>query len=126
MPITLPTTYSEEMLLYEKFFRTSVFRRVNDLHRVWNRSDITELPRGSILHLIDDNFLMNKPIVLVPDINGWAMKLQPDRKYVMHVTEPPYPNMMNIEESYSISTTTACFETLHQLSPLYQSQVPPG
>lgn len=105
MPITLPTTYSEEMLLYEKFFRTSIFRRVNDLHHVWNRSDITELPRGSILHLIDDNFLMNKPIVLVPDTNGWAMKLQPDRKYVMHVTEPPYPNVMNIEEYFTLPST---------------------
>ena len=105
MSITLPSSYSEEMLLYEKFFRTSIFRRVNDLHRVWNRSDITELPRGSYLHLLDDNFLMNKPIVLVPDVNGWAMNLHPDKKFVMHVTDPVACTCIPLEETFTLPNT---------------------
>ena len=102
MSVTIPETYSEEMLLYAKFFRGQMFRRVNDLNRLWNREELAEYPRGTFLHLIDDNFLMNKPIVLVPDTKGWSMTRRPDRKYVMHITQPVPPTILQLEETFQL------------------------
>ena len=81
--------YSDEMLLYPLFYRQMILRRIGDLNRLWDISELKEFPVGSILHLLDDNFLMNKPIVFVPDVNGWSMSRDPYRKYIMHITEPP-------------------------------------
>ena len=104
MPITLDLSLSEERLLYDKFFRTTMFRRINDLNRLWNKEDLSEFPMGSMLHLIDDNFLMNKPIVLVPDTAGWSMTRKPDRKFVMHILDPDTPpsKIIHLEETFNL------------------------
>ena len=46
MPFTFDMSPSEERLLYDKFFRTNMFRRINDLTRLWNREDLAEYPVG--------------------------------------------------------------------------------
>ena len=54
---------SSEMMLYPVFYRTMIQRKIADFNRLWSTSELKELPRQCILHLIDDNFLMNKPIM---------------------------------------------------------------
>lgn len=81
--------YSDEMLLYPLFYRQMVLRRIGDFNRLWDISEFKEFPVGSIVHLLDDNFLMNKPIVFVPDVNGWSMTRDPYRKYIMHISDTP-------------------------------------
>ena len=105
MPFTFDMSPSEERLLYDKFFRTNMFRRINDLTRLWNRDDLVEYPVGSMLHLIDDNFLMNHPVVLVPDTAGWSMTRKPDRKFVMHIIEPVPATTIPLTETFALPTT---------------------
>ena len=81
--------FSEEMVLYPMFYRNEVLRRIGDFGRLWDISELKEYPVGSMLHLIDDNIMMNKPIVFVPDVNGWSMTRDPYRKYMLHITTPP-------------------------------------
>ena len=38
MPFTFDMSPSEERLLYDKFFRTNMFRRINDLTRLWTET----------------------------------------------------------------------------------------
>ena len=86
-PMFNPEKYeSNELLIFEQFYRSLVHRRISHFAQLWDTSQLTEWPRGSMLHLIDDNFLMNKPIVFVPDVNGFSMKTLPIKKFVMHVT----------------------------------------
>lgn len=105
MPLPFDMSSSEERLLYDKFFRTNMFRRINDLTRLWNRDDLVEYPVGSMLHLIDDNFLMNHPVVLVPDTAGWSMTRKPDRKFVMHITEPMIGETISLAETFALPTS---------------------
>lgn len=100
MPSPFLMSVGEERLLYDKFFRTDMFRRINDLTRLWNIDDLSEYPMGSILHLIDDNFLMNKPIVLVPDTTSWSMTRKPDRKFVMHITDNVADRIIPLSETF--------------------------
>lgn len=81
-------SYSQEMVLYDLFYRKMVLRKNTDFTRVWNRSELRELPRGSVLHLLDDNFLNNKPMVLVPELDNWALTMAPNLKFLHHVQEP--------------------------------------
>ena len=93
--------YSDELLMYPLFYRQMVFRRIGDLNRLWDISDFKEFPVGSIVHLLDDNFLMNKPIVFVPDVEGWSMTRDPYRKYILHISEPPAESWVrNIEKLF--------------------------
>lgn len=81
-------TYSSEMVMYPLFYRQNVLRKLTDFNRVWNRRDIRELPRGCVLHLVDDNFLVNKPIVLVPELDNWTFNMAPNIKFLNHITNP--------------------------------------
>lgn len=79
---------SNEMIQYPVFYRQLVQRKITDFNRVWNRSSLVELPRGSVLHLVDDNFLMANPIVFVPELQNWTFQLKPTMKFLYHVTDP--------------------------------------
>ena len=81
-------TSSQELLLYMPFWRRFMLRRMIDLNNQWNRKDLVELPRSCVIHLIDDNFLMNKPIVFVPEDDNWLLGMMPNLKFINHVTQP--------------------------------------
>lgn len=93
----LVSEYSDEMLLYPLFYRNLVFRRLTDFGKSWDISELKEFPVGSILHLVDDNFLMNKPIVFAPDPAGWSMTREPYRKFMYHVTQPVFGPIKDVE-----------------------------
>lgn len=75
---------SNELMQYPLFFREYVFRRVPDLTKIDTISKIPELPNGSLLH-INDNMLMDKPIVHIPDADNVWMAKPPEQKYMSHV-----------------------------------------
>lgn len=79
---------SSEYILYNPFYRRTVLRRISDLKTIHDRNELSEYPIGSIVHLVDDNLMMNKPIVLVPNIDGYAMSRLPLRKFIYHITTP--------------------------------------
>ena len=81
-------TSSQELLLYQPFWRKFMFRRLVDLNRTWSRRELGELPRSCVLHLIDDNFLMNKPVVFVPEDDNWTLSMAPHLKFINHITQP--------------------------------------
>ena len=82
-------TVSSEYIMYNPFYRQRVLRRLTDLQNIRNLSELQEFPIGSMLHLVDDNMLMTKPIVLVPDVNGMGLTKLPYKKFMYHVTAPP-------------------------------------
>ena len=92
--------YSDEMLLYPLFYRQLVLRRISDFNRLWDISEFKEFPLGSIVHLLDDNFLMNKPIVFVPDVNSWSMTRDPYRKYILHISDVPQETWVKLPEKF--------------------------
>jgi hypothetical protein len=80
--------YSNELLLYPMFFRKYVLRRLSDFKQIKELTSLNELPRQSVLHLINDNFLMTKPIVFVPELTNEFICKNPHLKYLHHVTQP--------------------------------------
>lgn len=80
--------YSAELLLYPRFYREFVLRRLGDFRKVRDMSRLNELPRQCVLHLINDNFMMNKPIVFVPELDNPFLTKNPHVKYIHHVTQP--------------------------------------
>ena len=78
----------QENLLYEIFFRRFTFRRLDHLNSLKSASDFTEFPKGAMLHTFFQNFLMSKPVELVPDMTSAPLRANPKRKYIMHVTQP--------------------------------------
>lgn len=75
------------MIIYDLFYRQTIMRRIGDIGKLWDKSDLEEYPLGSVLHLLDDNFLMDKPIKFTPDVNGWSLTRKPQVKYMHHVSE---------------------------------------
>ena len=120
-PMFNPEKYeSNELLIFEQFYRSLVHRRISHFAQLWDTSQLTEWPRGSMLHLIDDNFLMNKPIVFVPDVNGFSMKTLPIKKFVMHVTTPPAQTIVPYKETFilpnkGLVTTIMNFKKRNQM-----------
>ena len=47
-----------------------------------------ELPRQCVLHLLNDNFLLNKPIVFVPELDNPFIVKKPVLKFMHHVVNP--------------------------------------
>ena len=80
--------YSTELLLYPMFYRKFVLRRMPDFSKLRDMSDLNEMPRQCVLHLINDNFLMNKPIVFVPEANNVFVLKDPPKKFIHHITQP--------------------------------------
>ena len=80
--------YSPEVLLFPQFYRRFVLRRMTDFNKVHSLSELNELPRQCVLHLINDNFLMNKPIVFVPESNNPFIIKRPVLKYMHHIVKP--------------------------------------
>ena len=80
--------YSNELLLYPLFYRKFVLRRLTDFKSPRNMDQLKELPRQCVLHLINDNFLMNKPIVFVPELDNPFLLMNPQLKFIHHVTQP--------------------------------------
>lgn len=112
---------SSELLIFEQFYRGLVHRRLSHFNQLWDTSQLAEWPRGTILHLIDDNFLMNKPIVFVPDTSGFSMKTLPTKKFVMHVTTPPAQTIVPYNETYTLPnkglvTTIMNFKKRNQMT----------
>jgi len=80
--------YSTELLLYPRFYREFVLRRLGDFNKIREMSRLNELPRQCILHLINDNFMMNKPIVFVPELDNLFLTKNPKIKFMHHITQP--------------------------------------
>lgn len=91
---------SNEAMLYQQFFRSFIFRKVNDLNNTKEVAQITEWPRGIILHDIYQNFLMNKPVELVPDLTSAPFAINPRRKYIYHQTQPAPETLLKYEEQF--------------------------
>ena len=96
---------SSEYVLYQPFYRTNVLRRISDLQHVKNTSDLKEYPIGTIVHLVDDNLMMNKPIVLVPDVDGFAMSKLPYKKFIYHITTPVEERWVHGIENFVLPST---------------------
>lgn len=106
------------MLFFPVFYRNFVFRRLPDISKLNDISTLKELPIGCILHLITDNFKMDKPITFVPDTNNQLMTLAPDYKYVYHVTSP-VSGVIPIQEDFvlpqqGVTTTILNFRKHNQ------------
>jgi len=95
------SSVSMEKLYYNIFYRDKVIRRKNQITQLQERSALTEIPFQGILHVVDDNFLMNKPLVLVPDVNDDTMRLAPIIKFMWHVLQPVY-GVVPIPESFQL------------------------
>ena len=80
--------YSPEVLLFPQFYRKFVLRRINDFNKIHSLSELTELPRQCVLHLLNDNFLMNKPVVFVPEQDNVFLMKRPVLKFMHHVVNP--------------------------------------
>ena len=98
-------TVSSEYIMYNPFYRQRVLRRLTDLQNIRNLSELQEFPIGSMLHLVDDNMLMTKPIVLVPDVNGMGLTKLPYKKFMYHVTAPPAERWVNGLENFVLPAT---------------------
>ena len=96
---------SSEYVLYNPFYRQTVLRRISDLQHVKSTSDLREYPIGSIVHLVDDNLMMNKPIVLVPDVDGFAMSILPFKKFIYHITTPVEQKWVHGIENFVLPST---------------------
>ena len=96
---------SSEYVLYNPFYRQNILRRISDLKTIHNRNDLSEYPIGSIVHLVDDNLMMNKPIVLVPDIDGYAMSRLPLKKFIYHITTPVEERWVHGIENFVLPQT---------------------
>ena len=96
---------SSEYVLYNPFYRQTVLRRISDLQHVKSTSDLKEYPIGSIVHLVDDNLMMNKPIVLVPDVDGFAMNILPFKKFIYHITTPVEQKWVHGIENFVLPST---------------------
>lgn len=91
---------SNEAVLYPQFFRNFVFRRVGDINNTNDIKSLVEWPKGAVIHDIYQNFLMNKPIELVPDLTSAPLAMKPKKKYVLHQTEPVPPTALKYEEEF--------------------------
>ena len=80
--------YSPEVLLFPKFYRQFALRRMTDFTKINSMSDLPELPRQCVLHLLNDNFLLNKPIVFVPETDNPFIQKKPILKFMHHVVNP--------------------------------------
>ena len=88
--------FSSEVLLFQRFYLNFAMRRISDIDKIHPLSALMELPRSCCLHLLNDNFLMNKPIVFTPESDNPFMLKNPHLKFMNHVTSPisgmiPYP-----------------------------------
>lgn len=90
----------QEALLYEIFFRKFTFRRIDHLNSLKEADAFVEWPKGCFLHDIYQNFLMNKPVELVPDMTSAPLRRNPKRKFVMHITEPVEPKIIPYAETF--------------------------
>lgn len=90
------------MILYNSFYRQFVFRRTAQLTKLNNLSSLVELPKASVVHLLDDNFSFNKPIVFVPRLDNFGLKLLPFYKFIHHVKEPPAPRVIQYPEQFRL------------------------
>lgn len=80
--------YSSEVLLFNRFYLNFAMRRVSDVDKTHPLSALVELPRSCCLHLINDNFLMNKPIVFTPEPDNPFIVKNPYLKFMHHVVNP--------------------------------------
>lgn len=90
------------MIIYPAFYRRFVFRRLSQLGKFIDKSELFEFPKESVLHLLDDNFSFNKPITFVPSKNNWALWLMPPYKFIAHIKEPPAPKLFQYSEQFRL------------------------
>ena len=107
------------MILFPLFYRKYVLRRLMDLTTLHDISELKELPVGSMLHIFNDNFKMDKPIVFVPDVaDNPMMNLEPIYKFVYHVSSP-VSGVIPFKESFvlpsqGVTTTILNFKKANQ------------
>jgi len=92
------------MIMYQSFYRRFIFRRPSQLGKVVDKSELVELPKASVVHLLDDNFSFNKPITFVPSVSNWGLNLKPRFKFMHHVKEPPAPTVVQYPEYFRLPT----------------------
>ena len=84
------------MILYDKFYRELGVRTSATINKIVPLENITELPLGSVLHVLD-NLKFRQNIFLAPDVNNALYKLQPVKKLIFNVTPLKTP----LVESYN-------------------------
>ena len=96
---------SSEYVIYNPFYRQKVLRRISDLKTLHDKNELSEYPIGSIVHLVDDNLMMTKPIVFVPDTEGYAMSRLPLKKFIYHITTPVEQRWAHLQETFILPQT---------------------
>lgn len=90
------------MIIYQSFYKRFVLRRSSQLTKTLAKSELVELPKASVIHLLDDNFSFNKPVTFVPDLNNWGLNIKPRFKFMHHVKEPPPPTAVQYTEYFRL------------------------
>ena len=55
------------MIKYDQFYRTYMIRRIMDLDRVTDLDSIPEMPRGAIVHCLDNLYRPADQLILTPN-----------------------------------------------------------
>ena len=69
------------MIKYEQFYRTYMIRRIVDLDRVTDLDDIPEMPRGAIIHCLDNLYRPEDNLMLTPNDKNIFIQKEPSFKY---------------------------------------------
>jgi len=69
------------MIKYDQFYRTYMIRRIMDLDRVTDLDSIPEMPRGSIVHCLDNLYRPADQLILTPNDKNILLQKDPPFKY---------------------------------------------
>lgn len=69
------------MIKYDQFYRQFMIRRLVDIDRVTDLDTVPELPRGAIVHCLDNLYRSADNLILTPDDNNVFLKKDPPFKY---------------------------------------------
>lgn len=78
------------MIKYDQFYRQYMIRRIQDLDRVISLDDIPEMPRGAIIHCLDNLYRSAENLILTPNDKNIFVEKDPPFKYYhsLHMFEP--------------------------------------
>ena len=69
------------MIKYDQFYRQFMIRRVVDLDRVIDLDTMPELPRGAIVHCLDNLYRSSEDLLLTPNDKNIFLQKEPPLKY---------------------------------------------
>ena len=76
------------MITHEMFYKKFGVRRVGDLNKVNNLSDLTEVPVNTVIHMLDNiEHISEEEFNVIPDLNNPFLKLDPEKKLIYPVTQ---------------------------------------